>query len=178
LPLRRPREKDVVLFGRHRSRLALAHGPVHEILVHLAPNLLGDGIRLFGSPGAGRNVGRRPLTDLRFRVGRPSFDCGYDHDTYRQLLGERGITPVTTRRGTRHGSGLGRRRWIVERTFAWLHALRWLRIRYERRADTHQGMISLACSISCLRNLATHGDRSGKNPARVCTSHCGSSSQG
>src|SRR4029453_7817985 len=63
--------KDVVLFGGTVPRLALAHGPVDEVLVHLAPNLLGDGIRLFGSPGAGRNVGRRPLTDLRFRVGRP-----------------------------------------------------------------------------------------------------------
>ena len=91
----------------------------------------------------------------RRRPGKVDADRGCDHDTYRQLLGERGITPVITRRGTRHGSGLGRRRWIVERTFAWLHALRWLRIRYERRADTHQGMISLACSISCLRNLAT-----------------------
>jgi transposase len=39
--------------------------------------------------------------------------------------------------------------------FAWLHAFRRLRTRYERRADTHQAMISLACSIICLRNLLT-----------------------
>jgi transposase len=72
-----------------------------------------------------------------------------------QLLRERGITPVIARRGTAHGSGLGRLRRVVERTFAWLHAFRRLRIRYERCADTHQAMISLASSIICLRNLLT-----------------------
>jgi transposase len=91
----------------------------------------------------------------RRRPGKVYADRGYDHDSYRQLLRERGITPVIARRGTAHGSGLGRRRWVVERTFAWLHAFRRLRTRYERRPDTHQAMISLACSIICLRRLRT-----------------------
>src|SRR5881397_1733274 len=34
-----------------------------------------------------------------------------------------------------HGSGLGKKRWVVERTIAWLHLYRRLRIRYERRDD-------------------------------------------
>ena len=68
---------------------------------------------------------------------------------------ERGITQVIARRGTAHRSGLGRLRWVVERTFAWLHAFRRLRTRSERRADTHHAMLSLACSIICLRNLLT-----------------------
>ena len=38
--------------------------------------------------------------------------------------GKRGVKPVIARRGTEHGSGLGRERWVVERTFAWLHNLR------------------------------------------------------
>jgi len=46
---------------------------------------------------------------------------------------------------------------VVERTFAWLHAFRRLRTRYERRADTHQAMIGLACSIIRLRRLLTLG---------------------
>jgi transposase len=91
----------------------------------------------------------------RRRPGKVYADRGYDHDAYRQLLRQRGITPVIARRGTAHGSGLGRRRWVVERTFAWLHAFRRLRTRYERRADTHQAMISLVCSIICLRRLRT-----------------------
>jgi Transposase DDE domain len=32
-----------------------------------------------------------------------------------------------------HGSGLGRWRWVVERTFAWLSQFRRLRVRYDRR---------------------------------------------
>src|SRR3712207_940049 len=32
---------------------------------------------------------------------------------------------------------LGRYRWVVERTFAWLHNFKRLLVRYERRADMH-----------------------------------------
>ncbi len=74
---------------------------------------------------------------------------------YRRLLRQRGVTPIIARRGVAHGSGLGRLRWVVERTFAWLHAFKRLRIRSERRADIHQAMLSLACSVICLRRLLT-----------------------
>jgi transposase len=66
----------------------------------------------------------------------------------------RGIRPVIARRGTPHGSGLGRWRWPVERTLAWLHQVRRPRVRRERRADIHQGFLKLAvCLISwrCLQ---------------------------
>ncbi|MEW2726685.1 transposase, partial [Streptomyces albidoflavus] len=53
------------------------------------------------------------------------------------------------------GSGLGKVRWVVERAFAWLHQFKRLRIRYERRADLHQGLLELACSLICLRRLRT-----------------------
>ena len=42
--------------------------------------------------------------------GKVYADRGDDHDRYRQLLGERGITPVIARRGTAHGLGLSRLR--------------------------------------------------------------------
>jgi transposase len=51
--------------------------------------------------------------------------------------------------GVVHGSGLGKPRWVVERTFAWLHQFKRLRIRYEIRADLHLGLLQLACSIIC-----------------------------
>lgn len=35
--------------------------------------------------------------------------------------------PAIARRGTQHGTGLGTYRWVVERTFAWLHGFRRLR---------------------------------------------------
>ena len=42
-------------------------------------------------------------------------------DEYRRELRQRVITPEIARRQTVHGSGLGRARWVVECTFAWLH---------------------------------------------------------
>lgn len=56
-------------------------------------------------------------------------------------------------RGIAHGSGLGRHRWVVERGFAWLHAFKRLRTRYERRADIHLGLLRLACALICYRQL-------------------------
>jgi transposase len=52
---------------------------------------------------------------------------------YRRELWRRGVQPLIARRSTEHGSGLGRVRWVVERTFAWLHNFRRLRIRWGTR---------------------------------------------
>jgi hypothetical protein len=35
----------------------------------------------------------------------------------------------------------------VERTFAWLNRFRWLRVRYEKRADIHEALLSLTCAF-------------------------------
>jgi hypothetical protein len=61
-----------------------------------------------------------------------------------------GVTPVIARRGTGHGSGLGRYRWVVEQTFALLHWFRRLRIRWEIRDDIHEAFLRLECAIICL----------------------------
>jgi transposase len=42
---------------------------------------------------------------------------------------------------------------VVERGFAWLHAFKRLRTRYERRADLHLGLLRLACALICYRQL-------------------------
>jgi transposase len=80
-------------------------------------------------------------------------DRGYDHDKYRRLLRQRRVRPVIGRRGAPHGSGLGTVRWVVERTFAWLHAHKRLAIRWEYRADLHEGLVKLACCLICWRCL-------------------------
>jgi dihydrofolate reductase len=67
--------KNVGLLGAALARQSLERGLLDEIIVHLAPVLLGDGVRLFAVPG-GRRVRLEPaavertdlLTDLRFRV--------------------------------------------------------------------------------------------------------------
>jgi transposase len=42
---------------------------------------------------------------------------------------------------------LGRHRWVVERTFAWLNQFRRLRVRYERRADLHHAFVLIGCAL-------------------------------
>jgi transposase len=63
------------------------------------------------------------------------------------------VKPVIARRRTEHGSGIGRQRWVVERTFAWLHNFRRLRTRYEREPANHQASLHLGCAVICQRML-------------------------
>ena len=48
---------------------------------------------------------------------------------------------------------LGRYRWVVERTQAWLNRFRRLVIRYERRSDIHEAFLHLAAALICLTSL-------------------------
>jgi transposase len=61
--------------------------------------------------------------------------------------------PVLAKRRTEHGSGLGRWRWVVERTFAWLSQFRRLRVRYDKRADIHEAFLALGCALVCWQFL-------------------------
>jgi transposase len=96
----------------------------------------------------------------RGRPGRPRRrpaklhgDKGYDYPGCRQLLRRRGITPRIARRGIESSSRLGRHRWKVERSLAWLLANRRLTVRYERRADILTAFLYLACALICARKL-------------------------
>jgi transposase len=102
-----------------------------------------------GVPSVAGRVGRP-----RRRPNRVYADRAYDYPTYRRQLCRRGIKPEIARRNTEHGSGLGRFRWVVERTFAWLHQFRRLLVRYERRAEIHEAFLAIACSLICWRRLA------------------------
>jgi len=111
---------------------------------------------------------------IRGKRGRPRrrpdvlyADRGYDHDIYRRQVRELGIRPVIARRGTDHGSGLGKSRWVVEAAFALLHWFRRLRIRWEVRADIHQAFLTLGCAIVCWRRLKTQGREVSDQLARV-----------
>jgi dihydrofolate reductase len=70
--------KDIVVFGANIAEQCLEARLLDEIVIHLAPLLLGDGVRLYGRPGLGRVALERTavaesgqLTDLRFRVAQP-----------------------------------------------------------------------------------------------------------
>lgn len=60
---------------------------------------------------------------------------------------------MLARRRTEHGSGLGKTRWVVERTLAWLHQFRKLRIRDEKKPATHKALVILARAVIVHRFL-------------------------
>jgi transposase len=91
----------------------------------------------------------------RRRPDKLQGDRAYDSEPHRKTLRALGIEPVLAQRNTPHGSGLGVYRWVVERTIAWLHQYRRLRLRFEKRVDIHRAFIHLAC-VLIFWNFLTH----------------------
>ncbi len=58
------------------------------------------------------------------------------------------------RKGVESKEKLGKHRWVVERTLAWLSQYRRLAVRYERRADIHLAFLKLGCALICLKHLS------------------------
>jgi transposase len=80
-------------------------------------------------------------------------DKGYDFDVHRRWLRLRGIVPRIARRGVEDPKRLGRHRWKIERTIAWLTGYRRLTIRYERHAEHYLAFLQLAAAITCYKKL-------------------------
>ena len=74
-------------------------------------------------------------------------DRGYSSQEHRRWLRARHIQPLLAKVDTPHGSGLGKTRWVVERTLAWLHHFRRLRIRWERRDDIHYAFLVIGAAL-------------------------------
>ena len=89
------------------------------------------------------------------------LDRGYDSDPLRVRLAERGIEMICPHRKNRRrartqdGRKLRRykRRWKVERTFAWLGNFRRLVVRYERTMRMYRAFFHVACLLITLRQL-------------------------
>lgn len=107
-----------------------------------------------------------PLLDaipsLRRKSGRPRHrpkklhaDKGYDYPRCRHACTDRGIKHRIARKGIESSRHLGKHRWVVERTFAWISQFRRLAVRYERRADIHLAFTLIACGIICFRALTS-----------------------
>jgi transposase len=98
----------------------------------------------------------QPVHGPAHRPGRPRkrpsklhADKAYSSRANRAGLRRRHITPRIARPKIDSSARLGRHRWVVERTFAWLHRFRRLLVRYERRADLHHAFLSLGCALIC-----------------------------
>ncbi|WP_295954100.1 IS5 family transposase [Rhodoferax sp.] len=97
-------------------------------------------------------VGGKPSRPRRW-PDKLHADKGYDFARCRAHLKRRGIQDCIARRGIEHNDRLGRHRWVVERTHAWLAAFGKLRTRFERRIDIHVALLSLACCVICVRRF-------------------------
>jgi transposase len=87
-------------------------------------------------------------------------DNAYDSDCLDAELRFYGIELIAPHRRNRRNSTQDRRRlkryrrrWKIERLFAWLQNFRRLVVRYERRAENFLGMLQLASSLILLRHL-------------------------
>jgi transposase len=96
---------------------------------------------------------RRPRGRPRRRPEKIHADKGYDDRVLRMAARLRGIVPRIARKGVESKQRLGRHRWVVERTIAWIRRNRRLTVRYERRADIHRGFLNLAVCLICLSYL-------------------------
>jgi transposase len=101
---------------------------------------------------------------VRGRRGRPRRrpervygDRAYHSRESHRELRRRRVKVRVARPDDAHASGLGRRRRVVERTIAWLHQHRRLRVRYERRADIHQALVTIGCCLICFKQLQAAG---------------------
>ena len=90
---------------------------------------------------------RNPYLILGVPFGAPR------EEATRAFLRWLGIEPHIAKRRTPHGSGLGKVRWVVERTIGWVKGLRRLRVRYDRLGVIIDAWTTIAVSVICFRIL-------------------------
>jgi transposase len=100
----------------------------------------------------------------RRKCGKPQRligDWGYDSNPIRAVLVTRGIEPIIPTRSNNtvatHQDGRrqprSKRRWIVERSNAWLQNFRHLVVRYERSETIFVALVPLACALITLKRV-------------------------
>lgn len=86
------------------------------------------------------------------------LDKGYDNPTGHQAAKEAGYVAHIRRIGEEKRDENGEknhpaRRWVVERTFAWLSRCRGVLIRWEKKAENYLAIVKLACALLWFRRL-------------------------
>jgi transposase len=117
---------------------------------HIATN--GDGVPVACAVTAA-NVNDTLLFERLFlaafavmaRIRTVFADKGYDAERHRDLCRRFGAKPRIHKRGRPRGSGLGKRRWPVERSNAWVLENKRLALRYDRLGLVVQSLLQAAC---------------------------------
>ena len=89
------------------------------------------------------------------------LDRAFDSDEFRDRLAARGIEPIVPYRkravsmkyNDRRKHRRYKRRWKVERTFAWFGNFRRLVVRYERKHWVYRAFVHVACLLIALRQF-------------------------
>lgn len=90
----------------------------------------------------------------RRRPGKLRADKAYHSAENRSWLRGRGIAVRIARPGVESSERLGRHRWKIERTIAWLFGYRRLTVRYERKGSHFLAFLGLAAALTCYKKLA------------------------
>ena len=88
------------------------------------------------------------------RIRTVFADKGYDAERHRDPCRRFAAEPLIHKRGQPHGSGLGQRRWPVERSLAWVLENRRLALRYDRLGFVVQSLLKSACIFLVAGRLA------------------------
>lgn len=88
------------------------------------------------------------------RIRTVFADKGYDAEANRELCRAFGAEPCLPKRGRPHGSGLGKRRWPVERSNAWVLENKRLALRCDRLGFIVHSLLQAACTFPVAGRLA------------------------
>jgi len=119
---------------------------------------------------AGANVNDHKLLDATIEavvVERPKptpkqpqhlcLDKAYDNAPTREVIAQQGYTPhirpIKEEQKKQRRRGAKARRWVVERTLAWLSKCRALLVRYDKHDHNYLGLVQLACGLLWYRRL-------------------------
>ncbi|GCD41243.1 IS5 family transposase [Streptomyces paromomycinus] len=80
-------------------------------------------------------------------------DTAYDIPHLRKWLWGKHIGVRIARKGIESSRRLGRRRWVIEHTLAWLSGYRRLSPRYERESRNYLAFLGLAAALICYKRL-------------------------
>jgi transposase len=89
------------------------------------------------------------------RIRTVFADQGFDAEHDRNLCRKFGTEPRIHKRGQPRGSGLGKHRWPVERSNAWLLENKRLALRYDRLGSITQSLLQAACIFLVAPKLAS-----------------------
>lgn len=90
----------------------------------------------------------------RWKPGKLRADKAYHSADTRAWLRELRITPRIARPGIESSERLGRHRWKIERSFAWLFDYRRLAVRYERKSSLFLAFLGLADTLTGYKELS------------------------